>query len=141
VLSGIASSRAATHPTPKVLHQLEKRLGKLRSTVETRLFHENARRYREVVNQAYAGPRLAAAISAAQVFMPPEFWSTYLGNHAEILPFYEAETAAIAGRDPAGARAACVERSAVLGRIMLTELIRRRVLGPDSTTDGALATF
>ena len=139
VLSGIASARAATHPTPKIVHQLEKRLDKLRASVETRLFHENAWRFRRVVNEAYAGPRLVAAINAAQTFMPPDFWATYLGSHDEILPFYEAETAAIADRDPGAARDACVDRSQVLGRIMLTELVRRRVLGPDSMTDGSLA--
>ena len=32
VLSGIASARAAAHPTPKVLHQLDKRLEKLRAS-------------------------------------------------------------------------------------------------------------
>lgn len=141
VLSGIASSRAAAHPTEKILHQLEKRLEKLRASVETRLFHENAGKYRRVIDEAHAGPRLAAAIRAAQILMPAEFWSTYPGSHDEILPFYEAETAAINRRDPAAARAACVERSEVLGRIMLTELVRRRVLGPDSTLDGALASY
>lgn len=141
VLSGIASSRAAAHPTPKIVHQLEKRLEKLRASVETRLFHENAWKYRRVINEAHAGPRLAAAIRAAQILMPADFWSTYLGSHDEILPYYEAETSAIANRDPAAARTACIERSEVLGRIMLTELVRRRVLGPDSTTDGSLATY
>lgn len=139
VLSGVASARAAAHPTPKILHQLEKRLDKLRASVETRHFHENAWRYRKVINEAHAGPRLTAAINAAQILMPPEFWSTYLGSHDEILPFYEAESAAIAARDPRAAREACIDRSEVLGRIMLSELVRRRVLGPDSMTDGALA--
>lgn len=137
VLSGVASARAAKHPTPKLLHQLEKRLEKLRASVETRHFHESAWRFRKVVNESYAGPRLAAAIRAAQIFMPPDFWTTYMGSHDAILPFYEAEFAAIAGGDPDGARAACVERSDVVGRIMLTELVRRRVLGPQD----ALAPF
>lgn len=137
VLSGIASARAAAHPTPKVLHQLDKRLEKLRASVETRMFHENAWRFRKVVNEGYAGPRLAAAIRAAQIFMPPEFWTSYMGSHDEILPFYETEFAAITARDPAAARTACAERSEVVGRIMLTELVRRRVLG----TDDMLASF
>jgi hypothetical protein len=36
--------------------------------------------------------------------------------------------------DPAGARASCTGRSEVMGRIMLAELVRRRVLGPGSNT-------
>lgn len=139
VLSGIAAARAATRPTAKVLHQLQKRLDKLRASVETRLFHENAWKYRKVLSDAYAGPRLAAAINAAEIFMPADFWSTYLGSHDEILPFYEAQTEAITNRDPEAAREACAGRSELIGRIMVTELVRRRVLGPDSMTDGALA--
>ena len=47
-----------------------------------------------------------------------------------MLPFYEAETAAIHRRDPDGARAACVDRSEVMARIMLGELVRRGVFKP-----------
>ena len=55
---------------------------------------------------------------------------SYLNNHDELLPFFEAETAAIHRRDPDGARAACAERSEVMARIMLGELVRRRVFRP-----------
>ena len=58
------------------------------------------------------------------------FWLAYLDNHAEMLPFYEAETAAIHRRDPDGARAACDERSEVMARITLGELVRRGVFKP-----------
>jgi DNA-binding FadR family transcriptional regulator len=54
----------------------------------------------------------------------------YLNNHDEMLPFYEAEAAAIQRRDPDAARAACVERSEVMARIMLGELVRRGVFRP-----------
>ena len=57
---------------------------------------------------------------------------TYLNNHDEMLPFYEAETAAIHNRDPDAARAACVGRSEAMGRIMLGELVRRGVFSPSA---------
>jgi DNA-binding GntR family transcriptional regulator len=137
VLTGIASARAATHPSAKLVHQLEKRMEKVRASVETRHFHENTWRFRKVINDSHTGPRLAAAIRAAQIFMPADFWTAYMGNHDEILPFYEAEYTAIIGRQPDAARAACAARAEVVGRIMLTELVRRRVLGQDD----ALASF
>jgi hypothetical protein len=62
------------------------------------------------------------------------FWVTYLNNHDEMLPFYETETAAIRGRDPDGARAACAGRSEAMGRIMLSELVRRGVFSPSAVT-------
>ena len=83
-----------------------------------------------MINDEYAGPRLQAAIRASQTFIPRAFWLSYLNNHDEMLPFYEAETAAIHRRDPDGARAACVERSEVMARIMLGELVRRGVFRP-----------
>ncbi|HEX7823737.1 MAG TPA: hypothetical protein VF477_02425, partial [Mycobacterium sp.] len=61
---------------------------------------------------------------------PPSFWPVYFGSHAELLAYYVAETAAIAEGTPGAARAACVSRAELMGRIMLAELIRRRVLAP-----------
>jgi hypothetical protein len=55
---------------------------------------------------------------------------SYLNNHDEILPFYEAETAAILRSDPDGARAACGERAEVMARIAVGELVRRGVFRP-----------
>ena len=135
VLNGIAAARAATNATPEFIGDLERQLAILRASVETRAFHENAWHYRTTINDAYAGPRLHAAIRASQIFMPRGYWTTYLGSHDEILPYYEAETVAIRGRDPAAARAACIDRSEVLGRIMVKELVRRRVLGPGSAIE------
>lgn len=141
MLNGIASARAAAAPTPSLLHRLDKGLDTLRSSVETKTFHENAWRYRKPIIDEYAGPRLQAAIRATQVFMPRGYWTTYLGSHDEILPYYEAETDAIRDRDPDAARAACTARSDLLGRIMLAELVRRRVLVPDAGHDEGAPTF
>ena len=104
----------------------------MRGSRESRAFQETAWQFRRVINDEYAGPRLQAAIRASQSFIPRAFWMTYLDNHDEMLPFYEAETAAIRRRDPDGARAACVERSEVMARIMLAELVRRGVFSPPS---------
>ena len=134
-LNGIAAARAAAHPTPRLIADLERQLDALRSSAETRNFGDNARRYRTIVNDAYAGPRLRAAIRAAQIFMPKDFWTAYLGNHDALLAYYDAETAAVRAQDPDAARAACVDRSTLLGRMMLGELVRRRVLGPGSAAD------
>ena len=132
VLNGTASARAAAAPTPKLLKDLETQLEALRGSGATRAFHDNAWVFRKTINDAYAGPRLSAAIRAAQIFMPPAFWSTYQGSHRELLSYYEDEFAALRDRDPDAARAACIGRSEVMGRIMLAELVRRRVLGPGS---------
>ena len=79
-----------------------------------------------------------AEIRASQSFIPRAFWVTYLNNHDEMLPFYEAETAAIHRRDPDGARAACVGRSEAMGRIMLAELVRRGVFSPSASIAAAV---
>ncbi|HEV7423034.1 MAG TPA: GntR family transcriptional regulator [Mycobacterium sp.] len=133
VLNGIASARAATSRSPKVLHELQTLLDALRAGKESRAFHDAAWRYRKTLNDEYAGPRLQAAIRASQTLMPGTFWTAYYGSHDELLPYYVAETAAIGDQDPGAARAACVGRAEVMGRIMLAELVRRRVLAPPSS--------
>ena len=134
VLNGIASARAAADPRPDVLAQLDSLTEFMRANRESRTFQEAAWQYRQPINDEYAGPRLQAEIRASQSFMPRAFWVTYLNNHDEMLPFYEAETAAIHDRDPDAARAACVGRSEAMGRIMLTELVRRGVFSPSALT-------
>jgi DNA-binding GntR family transcriptional regulator len=130
LLSGIASARAAIDGLPRVLDTLGALIDVMRSSKESRGFQETTSQYRRVLSDEYAGPRLQAAIRASQTFIPRAFWVNYLNNHDDMLPFYEAETAAIHRRDPDGARAACVERSEAMARIMLAELVRRGVLRP-----------
>jgi DNA-binding GntR family transcriptional regulator len=129
-LSGIASARAAADCVPRLLDQLSPLIESMRNSKESRAFQETAWQFRRVINDEYAGPRLHAAIRASQTFIPRGFWLAYLNNHDEMLPFYEAEAAAIQRRDPDAARAACVERSEVMARIMLGELVRRGVFRP-----------
>lgn len=132
VLSGTVSAHAASASTPEFLTDLEDVLASLRGNVAPRVFHDTAGRFRKTVNDAYAGPRLRAAIRAAQIFMPPAFWATQQRGQGQLLEFYEAEFAALSARDPDAARAACAGRAELMGRIMVAELIRRRVLGPGS---------
>jgi DNA-binding GntR family transcriptional regulator len=132
LLSGIASARAAVDGRPRTLDQLAVLIEAMRTSKESRAFQEAAFQFRRVINDEHAGPRLQAAIRASQTFIPRGFWLAYLKNHDEMLPYYEAETAAIHGRDPDAARAACVERAEVMGRVMLGELVRRGVFKPST---------
>jgi DNA-binding GntR family transcriptional regulator len=136
LLIGMASARAAVDPRPQMLTQLDSLTEFMRANRESRSFQEAAWEYRRIINDEYAGPRLQAAIRASQSFIPRVFWVTYLNNHDEMLPFYEAETAAIHRRDPDGARAACTGRSEAMGRILLAELVRRGVLSPPVVATG-----
>ena len=130
VLNGIAAARAAANPTPRILGQLDGILRTLRSCKEPRAFQRAVREYRHAVNDEYAGPRLHAAIRASQGLIPRAFLSSYPTLVAEMLPFYEDETAAIQHRDPAAARAACSACAALMAEVMVAELIRRGELAP-----------
>jgi len=132
LLNGIASARAATNPTPRILGQLDALMRSLRTAKESRAFSEIAAQYRRTINDEYAGPRLHATIRASQNLIPRVFWMSYQSSRDDMLPFYEAETSAIHRRDPEAARAACVARSYLMAQTMLAELFRRRVFSaPD----------
>ena len=130
VLSGLASGRAAVAADPVVIAELDAEVAQMRSGRDARQFDTHARRFRACVNGEYAGPRLLAAIGSSQTFIPNSFWQTYAQHRDELLPSYEAELAAIRGRNAEGARAACAQRSEIMARILLAELIRRGVLYP-----------
>jgi DNA-binding GntR family transcriptional regulator len=132
LLSGIASARAAVDGLSRTLDQLAVLREAMRTSKESRAFQEAAFQFRRVINDEHAGPRLQAAIRASQTFIPRGFWLAYLKNHEQMLPYYEAETEAIHGRDPDAARAACVERAEVMGGVMLGELVRRGVFKPST---------
>ncbi len=132
VLNGVASARAAANPTPRILSQLDDIMRTLRSTKEPRQFQQATKDYRRAINDQYAGPRLSAAIRASQNLIPRAFLLGYSSVIAEMLPFYEDETAAIRHRDPDGARAACSGCAELMAEVMVTELVRRRVLAPSN---------
>lgn len=132
VLNGIASARAATAADPDFHTTLRALTSGLSNSRDSRSFHETAWQYRRAVTDAHTGPRLGAAIRAAQTFIPRAYWAAYLDAPAELLDHYEDETTAIIGRDPVAAQAACAAAAELMGRIMLAELVRRGVLdGPD----------
>ena len=127
LLNGIASARAATSPTPRILGQLDAFMRSMRIAKDGRAFSDVAADYRRTINDEYAGPRLHATIRASQNLIPRLFWMTYQTGREDLLPFYEDETAAMHRRDPEAARAACVARSYLMAQTMLAELSRRRV--------------
>jgi DNA-binding GntR family transcriptional regulator len=137
LLNGIASARAATNPTPRILGQLDAFMRSLRVAREPRTFAEIAAEYRHTVNDEYAGPRLHATIRASQTLIPRVFWTSYQTNRDDMLPFYEDENSAIHRHDPEAARAACVGRSHRMAQSMLAELFRRRVFAaPEALENG-----
>lgn len=132
MLNGIASARAASNPTPRILGELDALMRAMRIAKDSRVFSELTAEYRRAVNDEYAGARLHATIRASQALIPHAFWLSYQNNRDDVLPYYEDETAAIRRRDPAAARAACVGRSYLMAQTMLAELFRRRVFAaPD----------
>jgi DNA-binding GntR family transcriptional regulator len=141
LLIGTASARAAVAADPQILEQLRSVVDLMSGSKESRAFQEAAWRFRKIINDEYAGPRLQAAIRASQTFIPRAFWSAYLNNHDEMLRFYEAEVAAISDRNPDAARSVCVARAEEMGRIMLGELIRRGVLKPSNAALGGSVAF
>ena len=128
LLSAIPSARAAAAANPLIAAELGDVLVHMRSGRDSRLFDEQARRFRTVVNSEYAGPRLQAAIDSSQTMIPSASWAGYLEPHDALLPSYEAELAAIQSGQPESARAACMQRSEVMAGILLSELVRRGVL-------------
>ena len=135
LLNGIASARAATNPTPRILGQLDALMRSLRTAKESRTFSEIASQYRRTVNEEYAGPRLHATIRASQNLIPRVFWMTYQISRDDMLPFYEEENSAIHRRDPEAAWAACIGRSSKMAQTMLAELFRRRVFTAPETVE------
>src|SRR5689334_2587107 len=130
LLSGIASARAAQAQDAEHLRQLEALLHTMRSGVDSRAFQEPAFEFRVLINEAYSGPRLLAAIRGSQSFLPRAFWPAYQDHHRDLLRFLEADFDAICRGDTAAARAANDGRADVMAQVMLAELARRGVLRP-----------
>jgi DNA-binding GntR family transcriptional regulator len=128
VLSGVASARAAAASDPAVITRLEYEIAPMRVVRDARFFDNHARRFRDIINDTYAGPRLHAAIESSQTMIPHALRQTYVAQRDELLPSYEAELTAIGERNPEAARGACAQRADVLARTLLEELVRRGVL-------------
>lgn len=133
VLNGLVSAGAAAEASTETIGRLKELVGTLRSEN----FHDIAWEYRQLLVEHHAGPRLQAAIGAAQTFIPRAFWADHQHVGPVLLAHYEAETNAIADGDPDAARAACETGAAQMGRVMLAELVRRGVLAPLIPPGGA----
>lgn len=133
MLNGVAAARAAINPTPRIIGHLDTSLRAFRTAKNANGFQEACWAYRVPIIEEYAGPRLQAAIRAAQSFVPTDFWN-YPGSKNDFLPSYEEEIAAIRRRDPEGARAACHERSERMAKTMIAELFLKGVLDDAART-------
>jgi DNA-binding GntR family transcriptional regulator len=129
MLNGIPAARAAISPTPRILAHLDASRRTLRAATDSKDFHQVCGAYRDVIVGEYAGPRLQAALRASRSFVPALFWVSYPHTKKDFLPSYEAEIAAIRGRDPDAARRACAERAEMMAKVMLAELTMIGVLG------------
>lgn len=129
ILTGIASSRCAASPTPRILAELDDVVRTMRSARDSKAFQECCWVFRDAISAEYAGPRLQATIQAGTSFAPSEFWQTFPTFKAEFLPGFEEEAAAIHARDPERARRTCHERADLMARVMISELTRRGVFG------------
>jgi DNA-binding GntR family transcriptional regulator len=128
-LNSIASARAATNPTPRVLAELDAALRSMRASTSPAAVQDAGYAFRRIIIDEYAGPPLQAAILAARVFAPRGFWGSYPNSQAEFLPTYEAENAAIRRREPDAARAANMHRAELRAQVVIAELASRGVLG------------
>ena len=134
-LNGLASARAAADLQSSVAERLEAVLDGMRSSTDVGSFHAAVGEYRRIICDDYAGPRLSALIRTTRSFIPPDFWSAYLAVQDEVVAYYEAETEAIRQHDPGAARAANMDRAALLATVMLTELCRRGVITANLSVD------
>lgn len=132
LLNGIAAARAAADRNPELIDELARLVGVMHGTRSSRAFNEAGWDFRRLIKERYAGPRLLALIQASQALVPEAFWSAYVDNHDEMLPFYEREVDAIRRGDTDAAHAANIDRSDLMVRIMLAELVRRGVLAPSA---------
>ena len=80
VLNGIVAARAAADPHPGILTQLDALLRTMRKAKDWRGFQDAAWKYRRLIADHYAGPRLRAAIRAAQSFSAECGWSRIQGT-------------------------------------------------------------
>src|ERR1700746_1927991 len=80
LLNGIASARAATNPTPRILAQLDALMRSLRSPKEAPSRSEIAGESRRQINREHAGPRPPPTLRPSQNLIPRVFWMTYQGG-------------------------------------------------------------
>lgn len=129
MLTGAVSARAAADPRPDVLEDLGRAVAIMRDATGPQAYVEGADLFRVTLMRAYAGPRLFATIRSSGSFLPRSFWSQFPGTKAHLLPIAEAEYGAIARRNPASARRACIDRADLMADLLIAELNRQGVFG------------
>jgi len=129
LMTGAASARAAADPRPGVLAALDDTLAILRTCTDPQSYIDTSERYRNIVVETYSGPRLRAAIQAAQTLMPRDFWLDYSDISPLLLPFVESENDAIHDGSPERARQVCLDRANQMATVLIEELNRRGVFG------------
>lgn len=130
-LSGIAAARAARGRSPELIAQLRELLGRMTATAappaDPAEFEDLVWEFRRAINQEVAGPRLRAAVSTFQGFMPTAFWIGAGERHDYMLPLYREELAAIERGDPSSARDVVQRRTQLMAETVIAELRRRGV--------------
>lgn len=133
MLSAIASALAARDRPPELLAQLHVLLMEMTEADDEQEFETVVWKFRRAINQAVAGPRLRAAISTFQGFMPTAFWLACAERRDYMLPMYVEELDAIERGDPERARAVVTRRAAKMAATVIAELRRRGVFeAPDA---------
>ncbi len=132
LLNGEAAARLAERSDPATLATLGGLVDRMRATRDPDEFDAAGFEYRKVVNDAVAGPRLRALFKSFLSFMPEAFRLMWPKHVKVILPFYEAETEAIARGDPDAARRAEADKSKVMAELVIAALVRRKVFARDT---------
>jgi len=127
LLVGAAFARAAADRRPAVLELLDDTVRALRDSPSQPAFLANVDRYREILVDTYAGPRLQAAIKASRSFMPGDFWLTYPRTREVLQPFVEEQIAAVRAGQPDKVRRTALDCLDVMADLLIEDLYRRGV--------------
>jgi DNA-binding FadR family transcriptional regulator len=133
MLNGIASARASALRPASLITQLGTLVSGMAETAgsgDPAEFENLVWEFRRAVNQEVAGPRLRAAISSFQGFMPTAFWLGCADRAQYMLPTYRAELDAIERGAAEEARQVVVRRAARMAETVIDELYRRGVFDP-----------
>jgi DNA-binding GntR family transcriptional regulator len=128
LLNGEAAARAASCRPPELVDGLRELIEEMRLTDDPDDFDAMGFEFRRRINSVVAGPRLRATLRGFLSFMPEAFRLMWPRHLKVILPFYEAEVAAIAKGRPEAARRAEAAKSAAMADLVVDALVARGVL-------------
>ncbi|AQT82423.1 GntR family transcriptional regulator [Mycolicibacterium litorale] len=124
LLTGATSARAAADRRPEILATLDGMLEQLRAATDPPAYITTSERYRGLIVETYAGPRLRAAIHSSRSLMPRTFWLHNPDFRTLLLPFAETENKAIHDGAPDRARRVCMDRADLMADIVISDLQR-----------------